>query len=241
MLLHRVRPDLYRTNIDIAVLGDFKEFKEEETPGFAISALTAIATICSFILPESNPVNEAIQVVGAPDAAMLLSLLFAIWSMGVARKKTVPEISTSMTESVKQIAMMLLIIGGGAFKQVLVDGGISDYVSSLFANLNMSPLIAAWLVAAVLRVCLGSATVASLTAAGLVAPMLAMSSVNPALMVLAVGAGSVIADHVNDAGFWMIKEYFGLSLKETFLSWTTATTVMSVTGLVSVLGLSLFI
>lgn len=241
MLLHRVRPDLYRTNIDIAVLGDFKEFKEEETPGFAISALTAIATICSFILPESNPVNEAIQVVGAPDAAMLLSLLFAIWSMGFARKKTVSEISTSMTESVKQIAMMLLIIGGGAFKQVLVDGGISDYVSSLFANLNMSPLIAAWLVAAVLRVCLGSATVASLTAAGLVAPMLAMSSVNPALMVLAVGTGSVIADHVNDAGFWMIKEYFGLSLKETFLSWTTATTVMSVTGLVSVLGLSLFI
>lgn len=249
MPLHRVRPDLYRTNIDIAVLGDFKEFKEEETPGFAISVLTAmmpviliaIATICSFILPESNPVNEAIQVVGALDAAMLLSLLFAIWSMGVARKKTVPEISTSMTESVKQIAMMLLIIGGGAFKQVLVDGGISDYVSSLFANLNMSPLIAAWLVAAVLRVCLGSATVASLTAAGLVAPMLAMSSVNPALMVLAVGAGSVIADHVNDAGFWMIKEYFGLSLKETFLSWTTATTVMSVTGLVSVLGLSLFI
>jgi len=203
--------------------------------------LIAIATICSFILPESNPVNEAIQVVGAPDAAMLLSLLFAIWSMGFARKKTVSEISTSMTESVKQIAMMLLIIGGGAFKQVLVDGGISDYVSSLFANLNMSPLIAAWLVAAVLRVCLGSATVASLTAAGLVAPMLAMSSVNPALMVLAVGAGSVIADHVNDAGFWMIKEYFGLSLKETFLSWTTATTVMSVTGLVSVLGLSLFI
>lgn len=226
-----------------------KNSRRKRPPGFAISVLTAmmpviliaIATICSFILPESNPVNEAIQVVGAPDAAMLLSLLFAIWSMGFARKKTVSEISTSMTESVKQIAMMLLIIGGGAFKQVLVDGGISDYVSSLFANLNMSPLIAAWLVAAVLRVCLGSATVASLTAAGLVAPMLAMSSVNPALMVLAVGAGSVIADHVNDAGFWMIKEYFGLSLKETFLSWTTATTVMSVTGLVSVLGLSLFI
>ena len=218
-----------------------KNSRRKRPPGFAISALTAIATLCSFILPESNPVNEAIQVVGAPDAAMLLSLLFAIWSMGFARKKTVSEISTSMTESVKQIAMMLLIIGGGAFKQVLVDGGISDYVSSLFANLNMSPLIAAWLVAAVLRVCLGSATVASLTAAGLVAPMLAMSSVNPALMVLAVGTGSVIADHVNDAGFWMIKEYFGLSLKETFLSWTTATTVMSVTGLVSVLGLSLFI
>ena len=226
-----------------------KNSRRKRPPGFAISVLTAmmpviliaIATICSFILPESNPVNEAIQIVGAPDAAMLLSLLFAIWSMGFARKKTVSEISTSMTESVKQIAMMLLIIGGGAFKQVLVDGGISDYVSSLFANLNMSPLIAAWLVAAVLRVCLGSATVASLTAAGLVAPMLAMSSVNPALMVLAVGAGSVIADHVNDAGFWMIKEYFGLSLKETFLSWTTATTVMSVTGLVSVLGLSLFI
>lgn len=250
LLLHRVRPDLYHADVDSSVLGDFKEFKDDETPGFGISVLTAmmpvilivIATICSFTLPEGNIINEAIQFIGAPDIAMLASVLFAVWSMGLARKRTMPQIAGSMVESVKTIAMMLLIIGGGgAFKQVLVDGGISDYVSSLFTHINISPLLAAWLVAAVLRVCLGSATVASLTAAGLVAPLVAASGVNPALAVLAVGAGSVIADHVNDAGFWMIKEYFGLSLKETFLSWTTATTVMSVMGLFSVLGLSLIV
>lgn len=250
LLLHRVRPDLYHADVDSSVLGDFKEFKDDETPGFGISVLTAmmpvilivIATICSFTLPEGNIINEAIQFIGAPDIAMLASVLFAVWSMGLARKRTMPQIAGSMVESVKAIAMMLLIIGGGgAFKQVLVDGGISDYVSSLFTHINISPLLAAWLVAAVLRVCLGSATVASLTAAGLVAPLVAASGVNPALAVLAVGAGSVIADHVNDAGFWMIKEYFGLSLKETFLSWTTATTVMSVMGLFSVLGLSLIV
>lgn len=249
-LLHRIKPDLYHTDVEVTALGEFKEFKEEDTPGFAISVVTsmmpviliAVATICTFALPEGNVVNQVIQFVGAPDAAMLLSMLFAVWTMGLARKRTMADIAGSMTESVKQIAMMLLIIGGGgAFKQVLVDGGISDYISTMFANINMPPLLAAWIVAAVLRLCLGSATVASLTAAGLVAPMVAMSGVNPALMVLAVGAGSVIADHVNDAGFWMIKEYFGLSLKETFMSWTAATTVMSVMGLISVLTLSLFV
>jgi len=248
--LHKFYPQVYRKDVDISVLGDFKEFRLEETPRFGISVLTAmmpviliaIATICSFILPKKSLINEGIQFVGAPDAAMLLSLLFAVYTMGIARKLDMKQISKSMVEASKQIAMMLLIIGGGgAFKQVLVDGGISQYISTLFANTNMSPLLAAWLVAALLRVSLGSATVASLTAAGLVAPLIAQTGANPALMVLAVGAGSVFADHVNDAGFWMIKEYFGLTLKETFLSWTTLTSVLSLTGLVSVLGVSLFV
>jgi GntP family gluconate:H+ symporter len=147
-----------------------------------------------------------------------------------------------LTESIKQIAMMLLIIGGGgALKEVLIEGGISDYVSALFAGTSMSPIIAAWLITAVLRVSLGSSTVAGITAAGLIAPLVASSTINPALIVLAIGAGSVFADHVNDAGFWMIKEYFGLSLKETLLSWTTLTSVLAVAGLGSVLVLSLFV
>ena len=131
--------------------------------------------------------------------------------------------------------MMLLIIGGGgALKEVLVQGGIANYVSQIFATSNLSPIFAAWLITAILRVSLGSSTVAGITGAGLVLPMVQASGVNPALMVLAVGAGSVFADHVNDAGFWMIKEYFGLSLKETLLSWTTLTSVLSVSGLISV-------
>lgn len=176
---------------------------------------------------------------------MLLSMLFAVYTMGIKRNKKMDEISESMVASVKQIAMMLLIIGGGgAFKQVLVDGGVSNYVSTLFAHTSLSPIFAAWLITAILRVSLGSSTVSAMTAAGLIAPMahqFGHSSAMSALMVLAVGAGSVFCDHVNDAGFWMIKEYFGLSLKETFLSWSTLTSVLSLAGLATVYGMSLFL
>ncbi|MBM6753306.1 gluconate permease [Lactobacillus alvi] len=251
--LHKFYPKVYRKNMDISVLGEYKEFKLEETPGFGISVLTAmlpviliaVATICSFILPKGNVVNEVIQFIGAPDAAMLISLLFAVFTMGLMRNKQMEEISNSMVTSVKQIAMMLLIIGGGgAFKQVLVDGGISKYVSALFANTSLSPIVAAWLITAILRIALGSSTVSAMTAAGLIAPMahqFGANSTMAALMVLAVGAGSVFGGHVNDAGFWMIKEYFGLSLKENFIAWTTLTCVLALAGLATVLVMAMFV
>lgn len=251
--LQKLYPKVYRKNIDISVLGEYKEFKLADTPGFGISVLTAmmpviliaIATICSFVLPSKSLVNQVIQFIGAPDFAMLLSMLIAVFTMGIFRQKNMKEISDIMVSSVKSISMMLLIIGGGgAFKQVLVDGGISKYVSALFTSTNLSPIFAAWLITAILRVSLGSSTVSGITAAGLLAPMAeqyASGSAMPALMVLAVGAGSIFCDHVNDAGFWMIKEYFGLSLKETLLSWTTLTIVISLAGLGAVYTLSLFI
>lgn len=124
---------------------------------------------------------------------------------------------------------------------MLVDGGVGDYVASLFSQTNMSLLLVAWIIAAVLRLCLGSAAVVALTTAGMVAPLMAANTVNPGLMVLATGAGSVIACHVNDAGFWMVKEFFGLTLKETFQSWTLLTTILSVTGLGCVLLLAMFL
>lgn len=124
---------------------------------------------------------------------------------------------------------------------MLVDGGVGDYVASLFSQTNMSLLLVAWIIAAVLRLCLGSAAVVALTTAGMVAPLMAANTVNPGLMVLATGAGSVIACHVNDAGFWMVKEFFGLTLKETFQSWTLLTTILSVTGLGYVLLLAMFL
>lgn len=251
--LHKVYPKVYRKDIDISVIGEYKEFNIDETPKFGISVLTAmmpviliaVATICSFIFPKSNSINEFIQFIGAPDLAMLLSLIFAIFTMGLWRNKGMSEISNSMVTSIKQISVMLLIIGGGgAFKQVLVDGGISKYISTLFAQTNISPILAAWLITAILRVSLGSSTVAAMTAAGLVAPMahqFGSNSAMAALMVLAVGAGSVFCDHVNDAGFWMIKEYFGLSLKETLLSWSTLTSVLALAGLAAVYTISLFV
>ena len=203
--------------------------------------LIGISTILKYSLPN-NGFNKAIQFIGNADVAMLISLILAIFTMGLGQKMSMKHIGSVLESAITQIAVMLFIIGGGgAFKQVLVEGGISDYISSLFANTNMSPILAAWLITAILRVSLGSSTVAALTAAGLVVPLIAQTGVNPVLMVLAVGAGSIFADHVNDAGFWMIKEYFGLTLKETFLSWTTLTSVISLTGLVSVYALSLFI
>lgn len=242
IFLKKVYPSVYHKTMP-NIFGDLKEFDLEKTPGLGISIVTSmmpviligISTILQPFLTEKSVFKEAVMFIGSPDIAMVISLVFAIYTMGIRRKQTMEAIGTSLTDSVKQIAMMLLIIGGGgALKQVLVDGGISDYVSQMFATSNMSPIFAAWLITAILRVSLGSSTVAGITGAGLVAPMIQSSDVNPALMVLAVGAGSVFADHVNDAGFWMIKEYFGLSLKETLLSWTTLTSVLSLTGLASV-------
>ncbi|WP_163116741.1 gluconate:H+ symporter [Bacillus subtilis] len=237
-------PGAYQKHGNLSGLGPRKEFQLDETPGFAISAVTslfpvifmAMATVFSLLLNEHSKGKDIIEFIGTPGTAMLISLLLALYTMGYARKIPMQEISRSISESISQIAMMLLIIGGGgAFKQVLIDGGVGDYVADFFLQTNMSPLFVAWTIAAVLRLCLGSATVAALTTAGMAAPLMEAGSVNPALMVLATGAGSVIACHVNDAGFWMVKEFFGLSMKETFQTWTLLTTVLSVTGLGCVL------
>ncbi|WP_439425000.1 gluconate:H+ symporter [Oenococcus alcoholitolerans] len=248
--LHKFYPVVYRRNIDVSVLGHYKEFKLEETPKFGISVLTAllpvilisIATIYSFLISSNDFFSQFIEFIGAPDVAMLISLIFGIFTMGILRGTKIKEIGEEMTEAVKQIAMMLLIIGGGgAFRQVLVDGGVSKFIGDLFSQSNISPIIIAWLITALLRVSLGSSTVASITAASLVASIVKNTGADPVLIVLAIGAGSVFADHVNDAGFWMIKEYFGLSLKETFLSWTTLTSVIAVSGLLSILVVSNFV
>ncbi|MTT31337.1 gluconate permease [Terrilactibacillus sp. BCM23-1] len=246
----KLMPNAFQRRGNIKALGEQKTFNIEETPGFAISTLTslfpvilmALSTIISLVVQGDSEFKRIIEFIGAPGTAMLISLLIAIYTMGYARKIPMNKIMDSVSESISQIAMMLLIIGGGgAFKQVLIDGGVGDYVAKLFTDTNMSPLLLAWLIAAILRICLGSATVAALTTAGLVAPLMAAGSVNPALMVLATGAGSLIASHVNDAGFWMFKEYFNLSLKETFQTWTLLETLISIMGLVCVLILGMFI
>jgi Gnt-I system high-affinity gluconate transporter len=153
-----------------------------------------------------------------------------------------PEIMQWLNEAITGIAMILLIItAGGVFKQVLIDSGTGAYISSFSSKFDMPPLVFAWIITALLRVTLGSATVAGLTAAGIVAPLVTAGNVSPELMVLAVGAGSVFGSHINDSGFWMFKEFFKLSLKQTFLSWTVMETLISVLGLAGVLLLQLFI
>lgn len=135
----------------------------------------------------------------------------------------------------------MILAGAGALKQVFVDAGISDQLGAWLTALPLHPLVLGWLIAMVIRVALGSATIAGLTAAGLLQPVIAASHVDPNLMVLAVGAGSLMFSHVNDPGFWLFKEYFGLDLKGTFLSWTVMESLVGVVGLLCVLGLSLIV
>ena len=147
-----------------------------------------------------------------------------------------------MTDAIAGIAMIVLIItAGGVFRQVLTDSGTGNYIASFAAKWNMPPLIFAWIVTALLRVSIGSATVAGITAAGVVSPLVATGAASPELMVLAVGAGSVFGSHINDSGFWMFKEFFNLTLKQTFLSWTVMETVISIIGLIGVLVLNVFV
>ncbi|WP_444980054.1 GntT/GntP/DsdX family permease, partial [Lonsdalea populi] len=145
-------------------------------------------------------------------------------------------------DSIKIIAMMLLILGGGgAFKQVLVDSGVDKYIAHMMEGSSLSPLFLAWLIAAALRIALGSATVAAITAGGIVAPLIATTGVSPELMVIAVGSGSVIFSHVNDPGFWLFKEYFNLTIGETLKSWSVLETIIAVCGLIGCLLMSLVI
>lgn len=250
----KIVPASFAKNGNIASLGTQKTFNLEETPGFGISVFTAmlpiiimsVATIID-LLQETigfadNRVLAFIRLIGNASTAMIISLLVAVYTMGIKRNIPVKTVMDSCSTAISQIGMMLLIIGGGgAFKQVLINGGVGDYVADLFKETALSPIILAWLIAAILRISLGSATVAALSTTGLVIPLLGHSDVNLALVVLATGAGSVIASHVNDAGFWMFKEYFGLSMKETFATWTLLETIISVAGLGFILLLSLVV
>ncbi len=253
-LAKKLVPESFTKTGNIASLGEQKIFKLEDTPSFGISVFTAmlpvilmsIATVITLLQKtigfEDNLVLEIIRFIGDASTAMLISLLVAVYTMGLARKIPIKTVMESCTTAITHIGMMLLIIGGGgAFKQVLINGGVGDYVAELFNGTSLSPILLAWIIAAILRISLGSATVAALTTAGLVIPMLGQSDVNLALVVLATGAGSLIASHVNDAGFWMFKEYFGLSMKETFLTWTLLESIISVAGLGFILLLSLFV
>ncbi|QAW06320.1 gluconate permease [Bacillus subtilis] len=250
----KIVPASFAKNGNIASLGTQKTFNLEETPGFGISVFTAmlpiiimsVATIID-LLQETigfadNGVLAFIRLIGNASTAMIISLLVAVYTMGIKRNIPVKTVMDSCSTAISQIGMMLLIIGGGgAFKQVLINGGVGDYVADLFKETALSPIILAWLIAAILRISLGSATVAALSTTGLVIPLLGHSDVNLALVVLATGTGSVIASHVNDAGFWMFKEYFGLSMKETFATWTLLETIISVAGLGFILLLSLVV
>ncbi len=204
--------------------------------------LLAATSVTQPLLPEGSNLKKIFLLVGDSDVVMLISLTVATFTLGVARKTSIAKIMNTYQDAVKDIAMILLIVAGsGALKEILVDSGASKQIGESFQNLNMNPLFLGWLIAAVIRISIGSATVAGLTAGGIIAPTLTTSHADPNLMVLAVGAGSLMFSHVNDSGFWLYKEYFNLGMRQTFLSWSLMETIVSVCGLIGVFILQTFL
>ncbi|MDK6630642.1 SLC13 family permease, partial [Actinotignum timonense] len=207
-----------------------KEWTDEEMPGFwaslCITALPVILigghAILEVTLGHEHAVTKVMAFIGHDWFALMISLLVAVAYFGLVRKVAMDKIMASCAASVKSIAMIVFIIGGGgAFAAVLKNGGISDYILSITENLSLSPIIIAWLIAALMRVALGSASVAVVAAAGIAVPMIAGGGVSPEIMTLATACGSIMASHVNDPGFWMFKEFLGLSVAETIKVRTT--------------------
>ena len=184
-----------------------------------------------------------VDIVGTPLIALLIAVLVALLTLGRGAKMTRAEVARSVESGLPPIAGILLIVAaGGGFKQTLVDTGVGTVVADWVASSGMSVLLLAWLVAVVIRLATGSATVATVTASGILAPLAAgMSTPEVSLLVLAIGAGSLFFSHVNDAGFWLVKEYFGLTVGQNIKTWSLMETVISVSGLVFVLLLSLVI
>ncbi|MFQ6172796.1 GntP family permease [Oryzobacter sp. R7] len=199
--------------------------------------------LADIFLTEENAVRTALDFLGTPLVALLIAVLVGMATLGRGAGMGMKELARSLETSLPPIAGILLIVAaGGGFKQTLVDTGIGRLVADWVQSSGISVLLLAWIVAVLIRLATGSATVATVTASGILAPLAAgMPATEVSLLVLAIGAGSVFFSHVNDAGFWLVKEYFGLSVGQTIKSWSVMETLLSVSGLVFVLLLGLVV
>lgn len=190
--------------------------------------------------PGLRALVVAAKFVGNANVALCAGVLAAVYTLGVRRGRTVDDVMQGLARSVGGVATILLVIAaGGAFSQVLRDGGVADYVTRRATGLHLNPLLLAFGVAATLRLAVGSATVAALTTAGILAPVALVGAARPELMVLATGAGSLMFSHFNDTGFWMFKEYFGLTVRQTFATWSVMEILVALVGLGAALLLNL--
>jgi GntP family gluconate:H+ symporter len=221
----------------------------DDMPGFGISVFTVLipvvlmllASAADLTLAATSGLRAALHLVGHPVVALLLALLFSFWSLGRTRRYTRDQLLRFMNDCLAPTATILLVIGaGGGFNQVLVRSGVGGAIASVAIGTHASPLVLAWLVAALIRVATGSATVAMTTAAGIVAPIaVATPGTSPELLVLATGAGSLVLSHVNDSGFWLIKEFFNMTVPQTLKTWTVTETIIGVAGLAFTLLLAM--
>ncbi|WP_209331003.1 gluconate:H+ symporter [Lunatimonas salinarum] len=235
-------------SMEVVLLEAFKaeDKPSEALPSLANSMVSALLPVflliaTSLILLRVDTDSDSyalLSFIGDPGIVMLFSLLWATVSLGLRKGRTVVSVMDGYGKAVKDIALVILIIAGaGAFKEVLVSSGISADIATAMEDWDIPPLFLGWLIAAIIRLSVGSATVAALTAAGIIGPLVGTGDINPNLMVLAIGSGSLIFSHFNDGGFWLVKEYFNLTVKQTLLSWSLVETVAAIGGLVGVLAL----
>lgn len=225
-----------------------KESSARDLPSFAVTLVTVLLpvflmllkTFADVVLPADHVIRVWMDLIGHPITALLAALLLAFYTFGFARGFTRPQVLKLLDQSLAPTAAIILIVGaGGGFKQMLVDTGVGNVIGQMAVHAQINPLLLAWLVAAVIRIATGSATVATITGAGIVAPVVTLiPDVNRELLVLATGAGSVILSHVNDAGFWLVKQYFNMTVEETFKTWSMMETILSIVGIVLIMLLS---
>ncbi|WCM19288.1 GntP family permease [Paraburkholderia bryophila] len=227
---------------DKAKAGAQSAAPKRELPGFGITLFTVLLPVILMLIgswadlitePKTLP-NDLLRFVGNSDVALLIAVLVSFWTFGASRGFTREQIQKFCGDCLAPIAGITLIVGaGGGFGRVLMDSGISKEIVNVATSVHMSPLLFGWLVAALIRLATGSATVAMTTACGIVAPIAAAGGVQvqPELLVLATGSGSLIFSHVNDGGFWLIKEYFGMTVGQTFKTWSLLETIISLMGL----------
>ena len=228
-----------------------EEKDEKSLPSVGISFFSILLPVILMIIGTAAPymkflsddVMNALAFIGSPLVSLLLAVFFAFYFLGFKQGIGKDKLKKFTEECILPVGSIVLIIGaGGAFKQVLIDSGVGTTIGNMSESLSLSPLVLAFMIAGLIRIATGSATVALTTAAGIVSPIIAgMSGVNVELLVLATGAGSLMFSHVNDAGFWMVKEYLGLSVEETFKTWTVLETVLSFVAFAGVLILDLFV
>jgi Gnt-I system high-affinity gluconate transporter len=216
-------------------------------PGIVASVVAALlpvgvlmaTAVAGAWLPAGSRPAAAVKLAGDPDCVMIASLAVAAVLLGTSRGRSLPDVMGIYAAAIGDVASILLVVAGaGAFKEVLVASGVNATIADALRGVPVHPLLLAWLVTAAIRIGVGSATVAGLTAAGILEPIVASGSVDPCLAVLAIGAGSLACSHVNDGAFWLFKEYFNVSLADTLRSWTVMETIVSVVGLAGVLVLS---
>ncbi len=209
-------------------------------PGFAISLISSLFPVFGLTITAILPIlipNEKISIlcktVGQPTIIMLLSVMLCTYTLGIRLGKSMQKIMVEYADAIKDVALIIFILGGaGSLKEIMMASGVDKNIVLALQHIPIHPYLLAWTMAAILRICVGSATAAGLMTASVLLPLLQVTGLDPNLLVLAIGAGSLMFSHVNDPGFWMFKEYFNISLKDTFKSWTVMESLVSVFGIV---------